>query len=152
MIFLKKWYRIKSSINYQTLGGLDPPGVLPYIFLIFSFLLPVWSENGYKLCLFWSEFGYGFWGNTRVNKRICLFNSKQIRKKASNMRIRNEFWEIFCWRQVWKRLWKLTIFWSEIGSGFGEPGDTTLPRSTPLNWTTCTAVKCTTESSNKLHN
>ena len=49
----------------------------------------------------------------------------------------------------------MTIFRSEIGSGFGEPGDTTpprIPRSTPQDWTTCTAVKCTTESSNKLHN
>ena len=36
--------------------------------------------------------------------------------------------------QGWKRLWKETIFWSEIGSGFGEPGGTPppqIPRSTP---------------------
>ena len=24
---------------------------------------PVWSENGYTLCPFWSGIGYGFWGN-----------------------------------------------------------------------------------------
>ena len=26
--------------------------------------------------------------------------------------------------QVWKRVCKMTFFWSEIGSGFGEPGGT----------------------------
>ena len=36
---------------------------------------------------------------------------------------------------VWKRVWKTYIFWSEIGSGFGEPGSTPpprVPRSPPL--------------------
>ena len=45
---------------------------------------PFWSENGYRLCLFWPEFGYGFRGNAltyvsfqfRMNKKervICEF-------------------------------------------------------------------------------
>ena len=38
--------------------------------------------------------------------------------------------------QVWKWVWKISdIFWSEIGSGFGEPGGKTpprIPRITPL--------------------
>ena len=35
--------------------------------------------------------------------------------------------------QVWKRVWEMTIFWSEIGSGFGEPGGSRpqIPRNTP---------------------
>ena len=35
--------------------------------------------------------------------------------------------------QVWKRVWEMTIFWSELGSGFGEPGGSRLqiPRNTP---------------------
>ena len=45
---------------------------------------------------------------------------------------------------VWKRLRKMTFFWSEIRSGFGEPGGTPpprIPRSTPRGlvqgrWTT----------------
>ena len=31
-------------------------------------------------------------------------------------------------RPVWKRVWKMTFFWSEVGSGFGELGSTTPPR------------------------
>ena len=34
--------------------------------------------------------------------------------------------------QVWKRVWKMTIFWSETGSGFGEAGGTSqIPRNVP---------------------
>ena len=62
------------------------------------------------------------------------------------MRIRNAFEEFFCLRssrsndkgQVWKRIWILEvwsemdvendIFWSEIGSGFGEQGGAPQPR------------------------
>ena len=35
---------------------------------------------------------------------------------------------------VWKRVWKMTFVWSEIGSGFGEPRGTPpqrIPRSNP---------------------
>ena len=35
-----------------------------------------WSENVYGLHLFWSEFGYGFSGNTGVHERVCCFNFK----------------------------------------------------------------------------
>ena len=41
-----------------------------------SVLVRFGSENEYRLCLFWSEFGYGFEGNTGVHERICRFNSK----------------------------------------------------------------------------
>ena len=40
------------------------------------FLLRFGSENEYRLCLVWSEFGYGFGGNTGVHERICRFHSK----------------------------------------------------------------------------
>ena len=33
-------------------------------------------KNGYRLYLFWSEFGYGFGGNTGVHERVCCFNFK----------------------------------------------------------------------------
>ena len=38
------------------------------------------------------------------------------------------------WGQIRKRAWKMTFFWSEIESGFLEPGGTTttiIPRNTP---------------------
>ena len=37
---------------------------------------PFWCENGYRLYLFWSEFGYDFSGNTGVHERVCCFNFK----------------------------------------------------------------------------
>ena len=41
---------------------------------------PLWSENGYRLCLFRSGIGYGFRGSYgRV--RTHRFNSKRVRKK-----------------------------------------------------------------------
>ena len=74
------------------------------------------------------------------------------------MQIRNGFEEFFCLRSnlsndnkvsaerpglktgmdfgglVWKRVWKITFFLSDIEAGFGEPGGTPpqrIPRSTP---------------------
>ena len=38
------------------------------------------------------------------------------------------------WGQIWKRVWKMTFFWSEIESGVLEPGGTPttiIPRNTP---------------------
>ena len=38
------------------------------------------------------------------------------------------------WGQIWKRVWKMTVFWSEIESGFLEPGGTPttiIPMNTP---------------------
>ena len=56
-------------------------GLLPYICLIDICAAPkvfalFWSENGYRLCLFLSEFGFGFRGNWKVLGRICRFNLK----------------------------------------------------------------------------
>ena len=57
------------------------------------------------------------------------------------MRIPNAFEELFCLRSNFSNLSpglktgvENDIFWSKIGSGFGEPGDTPaqrIPRSTP---------------------
>ena len=48
--------------------------------------LPFWSQNGYRLCLFWSEFGYGF----RENKYLSFqFQMKTMIKKERVM--------AFCW-------------------------------------------------------
>ena len=48
--------------------------------------LPFWSQNGYRLCLFWSEFEYGF----RENKYLSFqFQMKTMIKKERVM--------AFCW-------------------------------------------------------
>ena len=48
--------------------------------------VPFWSQNGYRLCLFWSEFGYGF----RENKYLSFqFQMKTMIKKERVM--------AFCW-------------------------------------------------------
>ena len=88
------------------------------------------------------------------------------------MRIRNAFEEIFCLRsdisnhdiilpkgQIRKRVWileyRLDIFWSVIGSGFGEPGGIPppgIPRRTPpprrTDWKSyaCFLVMCCLQS------
>ena len=51
------------------------------------------------------------------------------------------------WGQVWRRVWEMTIFWSEIGSGFGDAGGTSppkIPRSTHPGW--LTSCKCWDEA------
>ena len=38
------------------------------------------------------------------------------------------------WGEVWKRVWEMAFFWSEIGPSFGDAGGTPptkIPRSTP---------------------
>ena len=57
---------------------------------------PFWSEKGYRLCLVWSEFGYGFRGNTWTYLSFLSWsfqfqmNKKELKGK-SNMRIRGGF-------------------------------------------------------------
>ena len=60
-----------------------PGGVLPYVCLIDICAAPkgmvfalFWSENGCRLCLFLSKFGFSFRGNSGVLGRICRFNFK----------------------------------------------------------------------------
>ena len=48
-----------------------------------------WSENGYRLCQFWSGIGYGLRGNQAgVYELIYRFNSKLVRKtdKYANLK------------------------------------------------------------------
>ena len=92
-----------------------------------------------------------FEGTTGVYERSYHFNSKWQERKR-NMRIGNGFEFFFCFcsnlsdeniisakGQAWKQLWilevcsengcgKLHYFWSEIGSGFAEPGGPPQPR------------------------
>ena len=60
---------------------------------------PFWSENGYRLCLFWSEYsGMVFEG---MHERICRFNSKWIRKKECKYaNSRGILKKSFCWQGV----------------------------------------------------
>ena len=53
--------------------------------------VPFWSQNGYRLCLFWSEFGYGFRGNKYL---LFQFQMKTMIKKE---RVISEFDMAFCW-------------------------------------------------------
>ena len=76
-----------------------------------------------------------FKGTTEVYERICsnLSNDDWISERLG-LRMGMEFRD-----QVWKRMWKMTFFSSEIGSGFGEPGGTPptrIPRSSPPPWLT----------------
>ena len=119
-----------------------------------------WFENGYRLRPFRSGIGYDFRGNywsvwtylsflSQMNKKereIHEYRRNGLKKSSllvSN--IGND--DIISWTpvrgQVWKRVWvlkagqkksvKSDIFWSEIGSGSGEPRDIPspkIPRST----------------------
>ena len=67
-----KWLRTldntRRNISYDNLEG-GGGRVLPYIYLIGMCrpkglgFVSFWTENGYRLSLFWSEFGYGYRGN-----------------------------------------------------------------------------------------
>ena len=101
---------------------------------------PFRDEDGYRFIHFCLESSMVFEGNTGVYESICRFNSKWIRKKESYANskwiLRNLFVDVLIWvhvmlikrGEVWKRVWKMTVFWSGIGSGFGEPSGTPPPR------------------------
>ena len=56
---------------------------------------PFWSENGYRLCLFWSEFGYGFRGNAWT----YMSSQFQMNKKERVIcEFEVDFKKSFCWR------------------------------------------------------
>ena len=73
-----------------------------------------------------------FKGNTRVYERNCFFNSKYIIRTEFS----GEFYQFLTStengyglnRPGLKTAVENSMFWSEIGSGFGEPGGTPLPR------------------------
>ena len=87
-----------------------------------------------------------FQGTTGVYERF-IFSIPNEYEKRRNMRIRNGFEEFFCLRSNLSNDKIISahrpglktgvenyIFWSEIVSGFGEPGGTSplsIPRSTP---------------------
>ena len=109
------------------------------------FFAPFWSETGMDVDHFGLESGMVFKGTTGVYERISCFNSKWVRKNEPC-----EFEILFCccsilsnqitWFKVrsengygfqgpgLKTGVKNDIFWSEIGSGFEEPGLTPPPR------------------------
>ena len=47
--------------------------------------VPFWSQNGYRLCLFWSEFGYGFRGNKYLSFQFQM--KTMIKKESGNYNI-----------------------------------------------------------------
>ena len=68
------------GVNVFIPGG---GGLLPYVCLIDICAAPkgmvfalFWSENGCRLCLFLSKFGFSFRGNSGVLGRICRLNFK----------------------------------------------------------------------------
>ena len=86
-----------------------------------------------------------------VYERIYCFNSKWVRKKQKYANSKWIFRNPFCccsylsidaiislrlglktgmdfMGQVWKWVWNMTYFWSEVGSGFRETGGTPPPR------------------------
>ena len=74
------------------------------------------SENGYRLCTFWSRIRYGFLGNYESDERIRRFNSTWISQKqrwyAHGSKWILMFKRFFRWRS------HLSNFRSENGSGF----------------------------------
>ena len=101
---------------------------------------PKGLKTGIDFAHFGLESGMIFEGTTGVYECIYRFSPKWIRKKEKYATSRpHEFRS-----EVWKRVWILEarsengcendIFWSEIGSCFGEPGYTPpqrIPRSAP---------------------
>ena len=102
-----------------------------------GFLRRFGLKTGIRLCSFWSGTGYGFPGNCVSRyERIYCFNSKWVRKKEKYANSKWIFRNLFCCcsnlscdeiisrRPGLRTGVKNDIFWSEIRSGFGEPGGT----------------------------
>ena len=107
---------------------------------------PFWSGKGYRLCQFWSGVGLVFEGTTgvyeRVRKKEKYAISKWILRRPFSCCSNQSNDDIISW--FWNAVLILEArsekgcekwhFWSEIGSGFGEPGGTPpprIPKSTP---------------------
>ena len=130
---------------------LSLEGVLPYISHNKGMccpkgdgFAPFWSENWYRLCLFWSGIGYGFQGNYRSGWTHCSFQfqmSKTERERfyiyiyicilcfCANLSVSDDINFLGDRSENGCEKWH---FWSEIGSGFKEPRGTPslrIPRS-----------------------
>ena len=101
------WKKKSPFLKIVQSSPVQSPG---QVFQLAMVCVPFRSENGYKLCPFWSGIGYGFWGNYGS---VC-FNSKWrgeferlfmkafcLRSNLSNNDI------LFLRGQVWKRVWIL---------------------------------------------
>ena len=131
------------ALNHRTFRG-GTPLYKPYRYVppqrvgVFA---PFWSENGYTLCLLvWNL----VWFSRELRECLNLFIVYRKKDKYANSKwmLRNSFCccsnlsnnGIIFQRPGLKTGVKNDIFWSEIGSGFGEPGDRPPPRilrSTP---------------------
>ena len=89
---------------------------------------PFWSETGIDFANFWSGIGYGFRGNYRSVWTYLSFRF-QIRKKEREICKLEMDWRIlflrskliiFAQRPGLKTGMENDIFWSEMGSGFGD--------------------------------
>ena len=72
------------------------------------------------------ESGMVFEGTTEVYEGIYRFNSKWTKKEREICEFEMDLKYFFSIRsnlsnegQVWKRVWKITFFWSEIGGQVG---------------------------------
>ena len=132
----------------------DPRGGSTLLYKLYRYVPPqrVWffSRFGLKTGIDFDRYGLKssmvYKGTTGAYKRICLFNSKLIveKEKCPKYIIRAEFYQFLCSLLMRERSRSENgyeflspglktdvengIFWSEIGSGFGEPGGTPLPR------------------------
>ena len=112
-------------------------------------------KTGIHFAHFGLESGMVFEGITGVYERIYCFNSKWVRKEREICEYSKKWIRIiFCllsnlgndnilsaWKPglktrtdfrglVWKRVWKITLYWSESGSGFQELGGTSGTQNT----------------------
>ena len=96
-------------------------------------LASFWSENGYRFCPFWST----FWSFMVYKGVYVVYECVLLAYNLRDDYIISVDVNMYCcvlwpppgpktgmdfWGQVWKRVWKMTIFWSEVGSGLVEPG------------------------------
>ena len=103
----------------------------------------LWSENGYRFCPFWSWIGYGVRGNYDCVSMCSSFQFLMNKKEHVICELQMDFKKCFCCNDdIISVLCKLVmlrvktgvendIFWSKIGSGFGESGSTSPPAPPP---------------------
>ena len=148
-----------TSIVITSPGGGGTSLNKPYRFVPHQkvwFLCRYGLKMGKDFAHFGLKLGMAFEGTTGVYERICCFKSKWKRNRE---KYANSKWILrifFCWRsdltnddiisaqirlKMGMNFWAQgengcgnDIFWSEIGSGFGESGGTPpprIPRNTP---------------------
>ena len=75
----------------------DPPGSTPLYIDMYRprVFAPLWSENKYRLCSFWSGIGCGFQGNCVSVRRYLLFHFQMWNKEREICEFEIDFKKFF---------------------------------------------------------